>query len=329
MENDLAISTDLTLTGLCIARPAQNFAADIVAPIFNVAEPTAKILALDATVDLARQKETSRSPGSPANRVSLNATRPVTYLCADHSLEQVVPDEHMKLYGTGQKAQFLSQRNVALRLLERLRLDKEIALVTALAASQTGALTSSPGTKWDNASGTPLADIRGIKTTIMLRSGVMANAIALPQSVMDGIKKSTEYKTEVHQTMSPSDLKALGDAGVLGALCGFDPANVTLIANVKNTATEGQTASLSEVWGENVIVYFKEDPQPETANFALSPAWSVGQGDTSGGGGIDNGILVETYRDARCKSWVVSTHWYYDQEIVNANAGHLFTNTLT
>jgi hypothetical protein len=108
---------------------------------------------------------------------------------------------------------------------------------------------------------------------------------------------------------------------VIASLFGFD--EILLSDAIKNTAIEGQAASTSVVWGDDVYVFYRP-PSPGM----MVPAMGY-RFDWSPFSGSPNGWMVNRWREEGIHSDMVEVMKYYDQRIILATAGYRLKERLT
>lgn len=299
-----------------------NYIAANVFPIVGTPKQQGQVYNIDPNNAFLIPRDNLRAPGNEPNLMDYEDPTTTSYDCVDHALVSYVPDEY--------RDQVDPEAEPALpnveRLVSNIQLGREKSLVTLLG---TLSQTSSPSTKWDNASGTPFEDIKDIFTTVENSVGRTPNAIAMDKFVARAISESAAYRERVKYTQAPiSGVYGMDSfkAG-LGAILDIAPENIDVADAFENTAQKGQTKSMSRIWGENVLVYYKENPQ--SVNDDVSQNLGMHIVYNSEPSGVYGGFKVLRRRDDDRLSERVDVHSYYDQFLLNSGAGYLFTNVLT
>lgn len=306
---------DPVLAGVASGFRDGGFVADQVFPVVVVGTQTGQVFNIDPDNDFLRDQDTVRAPGAPANVIPFNAPTKTQYNAIDHALTGVIPDELRKQAISETQAALPEVQRVTAKILRR----REIELVTTLG---TLSQTSSPTTKWNAALGDAIKDIVEKKQTIRDSVGADPTSLVIPAQVLDAISQTASYKSQIRYTNSPLTLGIDETAAVLAKACGLR--EVIVARSYKNNARFGQTASNATIWGENVLLFVK-DPVPS----ASMPQQTLGMHIVwSGGEAGQGGFMVEREYDPRRKSEMIYVHHYYDQFLLNAGAGYLWTNTL-
>jgi hypothetical protein len=299
-----------------------TFIIDQVLPPITVDKSQGKIYRIDPSEDLRRQFDTKRAPGAVANRFSIDYSKPITFEAADHALATEIPIE---VYAGADPivARHIMQKTVPMTV-HKLLLDREIKGVAALAAAVTS--TGTPAIKWDAPGGVAITNIINQIVTLKSASGVRPDALALDSSVLLKLSQSAEYKDRIKHTEKQSG-NVNDIAANLASACGLRKVIVSDIS-LKNAAKKGQTASLSDIWGANALLFkLVENPSEFYNGLGVHTIWNAN--DSAEGGGVVNGFAVDTKYDGDSKSWHYRASIYYDQVIVNPLTGYWFTNVLT
>ena len=324
MPSISSVYVDKALTNAAVARKRNKFIAEEVFPVLPVGQQSGKVFTYDPNGEAYRASDDKRAPGTEARRADFEVNTDITYFAKNHALAAVVPDEELANADAGIRP-LLDRTNF---LLDKLDLVKEIALVSSL-PTILSSYTSSPTNKWDaytgGSAGDPIGDLLTAIQSVMTASGATPNRIALDSLVLKAIANHPDFIDRCKYTMGPGAMQGAGPATLLGNLLSLDPEDpikvVVASGSVKNTAVEGQTASKSRVWGENVLIYRYEPPQIGTSVLGVHVVWSA----ADGGAG---GKRVMRMRDEKAHGEWIEASTYYDQILLKSDAGYLYTNVL-
>lgn len=297
-----------------IKRAPGNFAAPFIAPTVMSAKLTGTIWSSDTTREDLIARDTNRAAGAYPNKVDVLPPTSVSYTVKDHSLEGDLTDEEREQVESALE----SEINTVAGIQDRLRLAREVALVTALAAGLTGGNTSSPTNKWNSAAGDIFSDISAQMTTIEDNVGIAPDAMVIGSDVIRKASMAAAWRDRLKNTIAPASEAAMPLESVLAAALRIPVGNIFVVTNYQNTAALGNTASLSRIWGENVLLFRREQPSFRFNGLMIQVRWT----------GSGTGFEVTSERAARAKKDIISVHDYYTDKLVNAGAGHWFTNTL-
>jgi len=297
------VHVNVALTNVSLAYRNPAFIADLVAPPVNVRKQQDKYFVYDTDREAFRSTDDRRAPGAIANEVDF-ALSTDTYLCADHALVSVIPDEERDnadpaIQPDIDRTEFLT---------DKIDLNKEIELANVVATNSALPGTTLTGSdQWSHADSDPLIAMETGKASIISKVQVAPNTLVLPYDVYTKVRTHAKILSRIHYsgTLVPT-------AQVLAEM--FDVERVLVPRAVKNTATPGQAAAMSYVWGKNAFIcYVPPRAALKSVSFALSFLWTAAPGALAG-------HLVETWRENARKSDIVRVQRYYDQKVIASDA---------
>jgi hypothetical protein len=238
-----------------------------------------------------------------------------SFYCSGHALKDFVPREDQ----SNADPQLDLLADTAEVLTQQILLNEEVNLVAALVAGLTGvSAESQTGTPWDDDDVDPLTIIKAQILEVGLRMGAPPNVLAISAPVWSAVSLNANVRQLI--TGAGSVAAALVTPGQVAAYIGID--EIVVGAAVKNTANQGQTASLGWVWGEYACLFYRP-PNPGRKTLALGYTF---QWNGAFGGG--QAQFVNRYFWQPNLADVVEVHKYYDQKVVDSGAGALFTDCL-
>jgi hypothetical protein len=178
------------------------------------------------------------------------------------------------------------------------------------------AQTSAPSVKWGASSGTTIvADIEAAKNVIRAQIGVVPNLLTLPYNVYRKLIQAPEMKG--YFVNSDSILTKTQLESVLEV-------EIAVSGDLINTAQEGQTPTLGDIWSNEAFLSFSQPGDDIKAlNFARTFNWTAMEG--SGPAGISTFSYDQNEIDSR----VVRARQYTDEKVVAAGAGYYFSAVLS
>jgi hypothetical protein len=181
-----------------------------------------------------------------------------SYLCQDYRLKATITREERR------------QANSALRLdqnkteflLTRMAMRRERRLVAKLKATgDGGSLTggsATPSNLWDTSSGDPENDIKTGKLAVYNKTGMVPNCIVLPYNVAAALSINTKIREILKYTVNGGQILSSGETILPDTLWGMKV--MVPSGALYNSAKEGGTTSLNEVWGKDVrLLYVAEN----------------------------------------------------------------------
>lgn len=208
--------------------------------------------------------ESRRANGARSNEIdwTVNNSR---YACEQYSLSDIVTDRERE-----NADQPLTVDVDTLEFLQdTIDLGKEYraAQIARTASNYTASNTESlSGTSLWSAysSSTPLTDIKTMKSAIWTASRKNANTIVLPTEVA----LTLANHPDIIDLRKYTDPNLINDTGLPTKLLGL---NVVIGGAGYNTANPGQTASLADVWGKDVIMaYVENSPKIKSLQYGIT-----------------------------------------------------------
>lgn len=195
--------------------------------------------------------ETRRANGARANEIDWKLAAPGTYKCQQHSLKDIVTDRErdnadQPITPDVDTVEFLQG---SLDLEKEYRAAQIARNPSNYLSSNTEALTGT--SQWSNYSAsTPLTDIRTMRTAVFKASRQRPNTIVLPWDVAETLSFHPTILDLIKYTHNNIMLE---DSQLPNKLFGMD---VVVAGMGYNTANAGQTASIADVWGTDVVVAY-------------------------------------------------------------------------
>lgn len=308
MPEKSSIHVNTPLTNVAIKHRAGKFIAPDFCPMVMVGKKSDKYFIYDAERDTARVVDDNWNAGSAANLVDYPLSDD-SYNCTGHALRHMVTDEERE----NADAPLQPEVDATEALVNRVMLNQEVGLVSALETGLASYKTT-VSTKW-NASGDPFGDVETAINSIEDNAGVTPNVMAMDSKTLRILVKHEDILERIVYGGGPSD-PAQVTAAHIAALFGLE--RVLVSSAVKNSAVQGQDASLSRVWGTDVYLgYVSGRPALRQPSLCYNMTWRPFAGSQAG-------WQVEKFRAAEpsAKSDEIVVSKYYDQKITMASAGY-------
>lgn len=303
------LGVDPMLTNVAIAYGNEEYIADKIFKPLPVAKQSAKHFVYDQ--GRFRINDSVRAAGSNSNEVTLKLTTGTAYFCEDHALRQFVPDEDRDNAIIKGSPYMDATENVR----DMLLVSKEKALADYMAntANLTQNTTLAGTDQWsDFLNSDPFGDIQTAKTTIHEAIFKKPNTLILGKQVFDKLQHHPDLLDRVKYSqrgvITIELLKSLFDVkDVLIGECGY------------NSATEGQTDSMSYLWGKHAwLCYIAPKVKRKMITLGLTYQWKK--------------MIVEKARGTdeqdRRGTYVRIGDDYYDQQAVSVSCAYLIKNAI-
>jgi hypothetical protein len=298
---------DTALTNVSVAYRNAAFVADKIFPAVPVASQSDRYF--KAGKHNLRADDDLRRPGAEANEIEWTYSNE-PYYADGHALRQAIPDPwRANAGGMNMDVDATEQ------LTDKLLLNQEIGLFNTLTGA--GGLTAVDlaAAQWDNDTIDPIKRIDLEKEAIGKKIGLRPNVLLLSRPVFRGLRNNAKVTGRItgaselrNATVS---LDQLADA--------LELEEVIVADAVKQTVREGQADVLDYVWGKYALLFRRpKTPGLRTVSLGYHFVWQTG----------NNGQLVKRYRQETRESDIIEVQKYYDQKIVAAEAGTLFSNVV-
>jgi len=305
---DVHISTPLT--NLAISFGNLGFIASELMPIIPVLKEADYYYVFQK--EELRRINSLRVMGAEAHEVDWAVTSE-TYKAEEYALRMLVPDRLV----TNADPAVRPEMNTAKKLLAWILLDYE-KRVQALVQEPGGVLASAtPAEKWDGTSPVIETDVDTAKKSVRQNAGAMPNTILMSADVKDVVKKDSTVRNLIRYTM-PAAAGLLTSGELPPVLWNLK----TVIGNsVENTANQGQTNVIADVWNDNVLVSHI-DPTPSLEALTHGFTMRVRQN-----GKLD--VVVSKWREDKRKGNMIEVSVIQAEEICADECGYLITDALS
>lgn len=207
------------------------------------------------------------------------------------------------------------KRDAVATIMDVIWLNQEYALASRLSdtAVVTNNVTLSGTDQWsDYTSSTPLEDIDAGITDMMAATGQRPNIAWMGFEVFRKLKSHPDVREQVKYTNGGQ----LSDSAFIQFLKDyFQLSQVWIGTAVYDSADEGQTASLSQVWGKHFWLAVQSE-RPTLMSSTLGYTF------------YDVPRFTDTYREEAKVSDVARVRYSYDQNLMDANLAYLIKNAV-
>lgn len=266
------VHVSVPLTNLArLYRPDPNgFIADLVCPPLPVAKENDLYYVWDQGPFFATDVEDLVPDKSKPRKIEFSHSTE-GYLAQKRELAWDISDRERSNADNQLRLETVKQEGV----LGRLMMKKEARVAALLRKTTNGGkltLGGNAGTKWDGAATyqTVAGDVMAGRTAMRQAIGQNPNVIVIPAAVAEGLTKTAFFTA--FQAFTRGDVNSqplYTDYPLLPpVLWGM---RVLVPGQIQNTAKEGQTASYTDVWSEQVrLLYVTDGPALEEPSVAYS-----------------------------------------------------------
>jgi len=315
------VRIDRPLTNLAVNYRPQAFGwVDELAPFFRVANETDKIWKINRQRISGEISDTApdglrslRSEDGTAAALRGFGISTDNYRVEEYALNQILFD---RIRDNADSALML-RNNLTEQLVEALRQDRahRVRALVQTAGNYATPNTGAAAAAWDVAGTKTITDINTARVAIREATLGMATDDELTVTIgytdwLQLIALNTDIQDRVKyvQTVNQSDITPAMVAAY------WQVGKVVVAGSYFNTAGEGITESIAEIWGtDKAVISWNPPPSMVYKGFALSF--------TTRGGGFE----TRTWRDDPRKGEIIEPSMYCDEKIVNNDAAYLLT----
>ena len=307
-----AIHVDQHLTNVALDFRPSGFIADQIFPTVSVPNETDTYVIFDQAPQF-RQKDTSRSRGTDAKNTDYTVSS-AGFRCLNYALRDGLTLEDQ----INADAAYLKGREEGMtrRLMTDLALDWDVRVANQVTSASNVGTSSAVSSAWTNYTNSdPLGDIWSMMDNIQDATGYRPNRIAMGDLAYRNFTRNLQVIDKVNQTgvnggaLPASQQQAARLLEVDSLLVG---------RGYKNTMQQGQPLSLSQIWGDNVLVYYAPDnASMDEPSFAYTFRWQRP--------GLPNMTVERLPYDPFKKINFLEAGYYQDEKITAQSFGGLLT----
>lgn len=299
-----SVHVNAPLTNLAIKYKNLALVGERILPVVPVIKEADKYYVFRKE-ELVTEK-TLRAAGAEAKEMDWDVDT-ATYSGQEYALRHLVPDRIV----ANADAPVRPKITATYKLTQKILLEAEQRIATAVQLTTNVGSSATPSIKWDGTSPDIEKDVDTGKDAVRKAAGVEPTSIVLPYSVMLAVKRDSTVRNLIRYTVPGDILLRSGDLPpVLWNL------ELIVAGAIRNTANEGQTESLGDVWTDNVLVFYKE-ATPSLDALSLGYIFRVGS------------FIVKTYRVETRNGDMIEVALIQDEKIVATAAGYLITDVMS
>jgi len=262
------VHVDVVLSNISVAFPQGDFVGNLLFPQVSVAKQTNKYYIFGRESWAVEPGGDLRAPGTPANEIAGMLVSTDSYFCRDHSLRIPVTMEERE--NADNPLDPLSDGTML--VTQKVLLVRELAMktmVTTTANYESGlSVTLAGGQQWsDYVNSNPISDIKTGIRAVHAGLFTFVNTAVLPYQVMTQLEDHPDFIERIKYSQ-----RGIVTSELVGAL--FTIPNLIVPGVGYNSANPGQTASLTYLWGKDVVLaYVPAAAGIKTPAFAYEFVW--------------------------------------------------------
>lgn len=290
------------LTNLAIRYKNMAFVGERILPVVPVIKEADKFYVFSQE-ELKDETKSLRAAGAEAHEIDWDITTS-TYSAEEYALRHLVPDRVVANADNAVRPKITA----TYKLTNKILLGRERAIATLVQATGNVGSSATPSIKWNGTSPDIESDVDTAKNAVRTACGTEATSIVIPYRVAQIVKRDSTVRNLIRYTVPGDTLLRNGDLPpVLWNL------EVIIAGAIRDTAQDGQSVSLSDVWVDNVLVFYKENA-PSLESLSLGYVFRVGN------------FVVKTYRVDTRGGDMIEVSVIQDEKIAATACGYLITD---
>lgn len=303
------IHIDGPLSNIIVAyRPAQSI-VDKIFPMVPVAKESDLYYKFEQA-DLWRVPDTVRARLTAAKMADFNVSSD-NYHARNYALatgvaveDAVNADDVLRL-----------RENKALFIKDLLQLDWENRVATLVVNTSNVGTWNAPQSLWsDHDNSSPEIDIDNGIENIRDATGYTPNKLVLGWRAWRHLRRNANVRAQIFPSAGGGTGPGIPTLAQVAELFGVEEVMVGGV--MRNTAAEGLSQTLADIWGPHALLYYSPGrPSKETPAYGYSFRWSAP--------GLPN-MQVENHGfDKKLKGEILEVGYYQDEKIVGSNLATL------
>lgn len=267
---------------------------------------------------LLMQRDTIRAAGAPYARGKWTF-EPGTFATQENGAEEPVDDNQAAIYAEYFSAEAVSAK----RALDIVLRNQEIRSANLVfnATTWTGsALTTGVSIEWSTiASAIPVTDINNARQKVWDGTGIWPDTLVINRKVFNNLRNCAQVIDRITSS-GAGDRATQSDITLQQLAQVFDLPKIRVAGSAKNTADDGQSASLAQIWSDEYAMVCKTTDDADISDPALGRTFHYSEDGSQIGG------TMESYRDETVRGDVIRARHQTQEKILYAATGHLLSN---
>ncbi len=321
---DVHVNAPLTNISIAFLQNAANFVATRVFPNIPVQKQSDRYYVYERG-DFNRDEMQLRAPATASAGGGYTLDNTPTYFANRFSFHKDIPDElranaDAVLSPDREAAEFVTHK----ALIKREKLFSNTYFKTGVWTYNRAGVAGTPGAnqfkKWNDATSTPIRDVRLGKAAIAQSTGFEPNKLIMGRAVYDAIVDHPEIIDRLKYGQT-AGAPAMASKQALAALFGVD--EILVMNAIENTAAEGIAAAHSFIGGNHcLLTYSTSAPglMTPTAGYTFSWTGLLGSG--------ADGNRIKSFRMEDRSADRVEIDMCFDMKLVSADLGQFWSDAV-
>jgi hypothetical protein len=309
------LHVDKHLTNVAIDYKPVGMIAGMVAPTVSV-QKQSDFFPVWNQGDILRVETTTRARGTEAHKITLGVSSD-TYYAENYALKMDLTLEDRVNMDAALARKLREGR--AMTIIDKLNLDWENRLASQITSTSNVGSSTAVASAWTDytaGNSTPWEMITTGIDVVQDTTGIRPNSILMGGQCWRNLRRHDDLIDLVHGTSGTGSPRTLAKAQAAAL---FEVDRFLVSDTYRNTADEGQTAVLSPVWGDHLLIYYAPSaPSVNDASFMYSFRWNAP--------GLPSMTVERHPFDPKIKSEEIEVGYYQDEVITSSALSYLITN---
>lgn len=300
---------DLPLSQTIMDYRQDGMIADLIAPVVNVTKQSGAIIEF-SQADRWRIVDDKRAPGTEAKRFTIDVSSQL-YYCNNYALQAGVTIEDRANADPVFASRLIEGR--AMSLTDKLFLNWDNRVSLQVTSTSNVGSSASVSSIWSTSEGdgNPLIDLNTAIDNVRYATGYRPNRMVFGAKAWDSFRRHKNVRNLIFGVNNGG-----GYANTAQAKEIFEMDRVEVAGMFKNTAEENIAASISNIWGPSVLVYYApETPSIDRPSFMYSYRLAAP--------GIPNMQVERHPYNTKTKTDDIEVGYYQDEKITGSRFGFL------
>lgn len=294
------VRQDQMLTGISVQYAPAGYIADEILPPVPVRLESDTFWVYDKS--RFNIPEAKRNPRGVYKEIDWTATKD-SYFAEEYGLEGRI-DDRERANAVGE---FALDETMTETLTDSILLNRErrVANLVTSTANVTQNTTLVGSAQWSDPASTPRANIATGRATIVGVTGLRPNTVAMGWRVWESFQTNVQFTDFLD-----------GSEPTLAEAARFFQVDTVLVAEaLYNSAKEGQTTTLGDIWGKDLLLFRREmRPALRRPSFGYQM--------------VVQGLRVFRYREAQVNCDVIRVNEIRAEKLVAVQLGYLIKNVV-
>jgi len=304
------IHVDVPLSNVAVDHRPQGMIADMIAPVVTVGKQSDRI-AIFSRDEALRNENAIRAPGAEANKISRSVSSE-TFFCNNYALKQPVTIENRENADPIYRSKLYNRS--AEYVTGKIILGWETRVAAQVTSTSNVGSSAAVASGWtDHTNSDPLGNVNAAIDNVQDATGLRPNRIIFGDAAWRNFRRNTAIRNLISGVNNGGGYANMAQVKEL-----LEMEWVGVGGAYQNTAAEGQTGTLSQVWGDNVLVYFAPmNASVDDPSFMYTFRWTAP--------GLPNMQAERHPFDRKTKTEEVEVGMYQDEKIVGSEYAYLLT----